>query len=68
MAFDIGGLDLGAKVRIRIEGELRETTFGRALFNETLPLSYPFVEMQLDQVRNDLAQFLLADLHLHEWV
>ena len=61
MAFDIGGLDLGAKVRIRIEGELRETTFGRALFNETLPLSYPFVEMQvgkkeLGQIVSDLVE------------
>ena len=47
MAYDLGELSLGAKVRIRIEGEIKETTFGRALFNETLPTAYPYVEMQV---------------------
>ncbi|MEK9578659.1 MAG: DNA-directed RNA polymerase subunit beta', partial [Aquiluna sp.] len=43
MAYDIHELAISAKVRIRIDGELRETTFGRALFNEALPENYPFV-------------------------
>ena len=48
MAYDLGQLDLGAKVRIRLEeGMLRETTFGRALFNQTLPEAYPYVEAQV---------------------
>lgn len=53
MAFDLGQLSVGAKVKIRIVSrdgsgiELRETTFGRALFNETLPAGYPYVEYQV---------------------
>ena len=61
MAFDLHQLDLGAKVRIRIEGELKETTFGRALFNETLPVAYPYVEQQvgkkqLGQIVSDMVE------------
>ena len=61
MAFDLHQLDLGAKVRIRLEGELKETTFGRALFNETLPAAYPFVEQQvgkkqLGQIVSDMVE------------
>ena len=61
MAFDLHQLDLGAKVRIRIEGELKETTFGRALFNETLPAAYPYVEQQvgkkqLGQIVSDMVE------------
>ena len=47
MAFDVKALDIQAKVRIRIDGELRETTLGRALFNETLPESFRYVEEQV---------------------
>jgi len=47
MAFDMKSLDIQAKCRIRIDGELRETTFGRALFNETLPADYGYVEYQV---------------------
>jgi DNA-directed RNA polymerase subunit beta' len=47
MAFDVKSLDIQAKCRIRIDGELRETTFGRALFNETLPADYGYVEYQV---------------------
>ena len=61
MAFDIHELDLGAKVRIRIDGELKETTFGRALFNQALPENYPFVneqvgKKQLGQIVSDLVE------------
>ena len=61
MAFDIHELDLGAKIRIRIDGELKETTFGRALFNQTLPQNYPFVneqvgKKQLGQIVSDLVE------------
>ena len=51
MAFDGGALDLQAKVRIRLEtnGETKlvETTFGLALFNQTLPEGYEFVTYQV---------------------
>jgi len=51
MAFDGGALDLQAKVRIRLErdGEIKlvETTFGLALFNQTLPEGYEYVTYQV---------------------
>ena len=61
MAYDLGELSLGAKIRIRIEGELKETTFGRALFNEALPEKYPYVEQQvgkkqIGQIVSDLVE------------
>jgi DNA-directed RNA polymerase subunit beta' len=51
MAFDGGALDLQAKVRIRLErdGETKlvETTFGLALFNQTMPEGYEYVTYQV---------------------
>ncbi len=71
MAFDLGQIDLGAQVKIRLprnigdegEGELvlRETTYGRAEFNSLLPVTYPYVEAQvgkkqLGQIVSDLVE------------
>ncbi len=77
LAMDQGSLALNAKVRIRLsdvafaeddvpEGfsggtVLLETTLGRALFNEALPVGYPYVEAvadkgQLSTIVNDLAE------------
>jgi len=79
MAFDARVLDLGATVRLRLQGIvppvgadvpegweqgdplLLETTLGRALFNETLPTDYRFVNEVVDKKRlstivNDLAE------------
>ncbi len=68
MAMDQGSLHLNAPARIRLLGEkfadgreLRETTLGRALFNELLPADYPFVDDVADkgtisQIVNDLAE------------
>ncbi len=48
MAFDQGSLSLQAKIKLRIDksgvAEVRETTLGRALFNEVLPADFPFVD------------------------
>jgi len=48
MAFDQGTLSLQAKIKLRIDksgvAETRETTLGRALFNEVLPADFPFVD------------------------
>ena len=55
----------GADVEVNDEGFasvwIGETTLGRALFNETLPANYPFVNEQVDKKRlstivNDLAE------------
>ncbi len=48
MAFDQGSLSLQAKIKLRIDksgvAQVRETTLGRALFNEVLPADFPFVD------------------------
>jgi DNA-directed RNA polymerase subunit beta' len=48
MAFDQGSLSLQAKIKLRIDksgvSETRETTLGRALFNEVLPANFAFVD------------------------
>jgi DNA-directed RNA polymerase subunit beta' len=72
MAFDRNELGLQTVVKIRLsgvvteiggEGAIRivETTLGRALFNETLPADYPFVneevkKSRLGEIVNDLAE------------
>ena len=47
MAFDAKALDLQAKVKIRLEDGIRETTLGRALFNQTLPEGFEYQELQV---------------------
>ena len=48
MAYDQGTLSLQAKIKLRStrggENIVRETTMGRALFNEVIPEAYPFVD------------------------
>ena len=62
MAFDKGEIELQSSVKIRFpETGTRETTLGRALFNETLPDDYAFVneevgKKQLGVIVNDLAE------------
>ena len=62
MALDQKTLSLQAKIKIRVNGETRETTLGRALFNEALPTGFPFVEVdvtkkQLGGIVDRLAEF-----------
>ncbi len=66
MAFERGEITLQSKVKIRIPAEdgaitSRETTLGRAIFNEALPTDYPFVNFQVGKkelgvIVNDLAE------------
>jgi DNA-directed RNA polymerase subunit beta' len=76
MAYDAKALDLGARIKVRlddhvippdgtvlVEGRhlLVETTLGRCLFNEALPIGYPFVNAEVDKkqlgsIVNDLAE------------
>ncbi|MDP3713552.1 MAG: DNA-directed RNA polymerase subunit beta' [Mycobacteriales bacterium] len=76
MAKDAGELSLQAKVTLRLRDQVPpvgvaapedggvfrlETTLGRALFNETLPLDYPFVDAEVSKrelgaIVNDLAE------------
>ncbi len=76
MAYDSKSLELHARIKVRLDahivpptgtevGEgghaLVETTLGRCLFNEALPIGYPFVNTEVDKKRlgaivNDLAE------------
>ena len=65
MAYDQGSLSLQAKVKLRINhngvASVRETTLGRALFNEVLPEGYDYVEYDvtkklLGKIVDDLAE------------
>lgn len=62
MAYDAGELHVGSQITLRVDGEIRErTTLGRALFNETLPVDYTFIDEVVDKKRlstivNDLAE------------
>ncbi|WP_148572845.1 DNA-directed RNA polymerase subunit beta' [Nocardioides caldifontis] len=55
-------IELQSKIKLRLaSGELRETTLGRALFNEALPADYPYVneevgKKRLGEIVNDLAE------------
>jgi DNA-directed RNA polymerase subunit beta' len=44
MAFEQNSLSVQAKIKIKVGGEIRETTLGRALFNEVLPESFGYIE------------------------
>ena len=65
MAFDQGSLTMQAKIKIRItkngETSIKETTLGRAIFNEILPANTDFVDLdvtkkELGKLVNDLAE------------
>ncbi len=42
LAHDFGKLDLQAKVRVRMDGEIIETSAGRIIFNRALPVGFPY--------------------------
>jgi DNA-directed RNA polymerase subunit beta' len=42
LAFEMGELDIKAKIKLRIDGNLVETSLGRIIFNEALPEDFPF--------------------------
>jgi DNA-directed RNA polymerase subunit beta' len=42
LAFELGEVDLKAKIKVRIDNVLIETSVGRIIFNESLPKGFPF--------------------------
>ena len=46
-AYDQGVVAVNAKVRVAMDGEIRETSVGRILFNEILPEGMPFINEEL---------------------
>ncbi len=45
MAYDAGEVDLQARIRVRLEGALVETTVGRIILREIIPPEIPFAEL-----------------------
>jgi len=58
MAFDAGQLDLHARIKVRIEDELCETTTGRVLLYEVLPGSLPFSLLNRVMNKRELRQLI----------
>jgi len=56
-AFDAGVIDLHAKIKVRIEGKLTDTTTGRVLLYEVVPEGIPF-----DIINKVMSKKMLADL------
>ncbi len=46
-SFDSGAVSLNAKIAVRIDGEIIETSIGRLIFNEALPEGFRFVNEQI---------------------
>ena len=55
IAYDQGVADLQAKVKVRINAELVETTIGRVLLSELLPLKVPFSVINKVMTKKELA-------------
>ena len=49
MAYELGYLDIHARVRLRLADETVETTVGRALFNEVVPSELGFLNHLMDK-------------------
>jgi DNA-directed RNA polymerase subunit beta' len=59
LAFDADDIALRAKVKVRIEGKIIETSVGRILFNNVLPKDFSFVNKrinakELDKIVGDI--------------
>lgn len=51
LALDAGSLTLQNRIRVPFRGEIRETTLGRLLFNETFPADFPFQDEPMTKKR-----------------
>ncbi len=60
IAYDLGAIDLLAKIKVKIDGKLVETTVGRILFNEILPEGYKFINEVLDKKK---VSKLISDIY-----
>jgi DNA-directed RNA polymerase subunit beta' len=55
IAYDQGVADLHAKIRVRIDGKLVDTTIGRILLSELLPVRVPFSVINKVMTKKELA-------------
>ncbi len=60
LALDSGKISLQSKVRVPFRGEVRTTTAGRVLFNETFPEDFPFQDEPMTKKR---LQSVMAEVY-----
>ena len=58
IAYDAGQLDEQAKVNVRVNGELVETTVGRVLFGEILPASIDFAHVNQVMTKKEMTRLI----------
>jgi DNA-directed RNA polymerase subunit beta' len=54
IAYDQGGIELQARIKVRIDGELVETTVGRVLLYEIVPPEIPFSDVNRTMKKKEL--------------
>ena len=64
MAYDHGAAHLQARVKVRLEGELVDTTIGRIIVGELLPASVPFAVVNKELSKKELG-FLVDYTYRH---
>ncbi len=64
MAYDAGRLDLLARIKVRHEGEILDTTCGRVLFYEILPDEVPFALVNRPMGKKALSQVIDASYRM----
>ncbi len=58
LAFDYGEVHLQAKIRVRIDGQLVDTTVGRVMVGELLPTEIPFSKVNRVLNKKELAKLI----------
>ena len=58
IAYDAGQLDEQARVKVRINGELVDTTVGRVLFGEILPASIDFAHVNQVMTKKEMTKLI----------
>jgi len=58
LAYESGAVDLHAPVKLDVEGELVETTVGRVIFRDSLPLEIPLSRVNREMKGDDLRDLI----------
>jgi len=68
LAADSGVIDIRAKIKVRINNTLIETSVGRILFNNTLPKDYPFIQEEMNSKKMEKLTSRLIEQYSNEVV
>jgi DNA-directed RNA polymerase beta' subunit len=58
IAYDAGIIEEHAKIKVKINGTFVETTTGRIIFNEIVPLGIPFTMINKDMTKKELGKLI----------